>query len=90
MKNYVYIDTAVIGMLLFLFFVMFLGFVFISCTYLKEARKNEKLRRINKDLRFKLSTAQDKLYKVDFKVPDIDSDYSEIIPRYKLEDGVNG
>lgn len=74
MEQFIYIDIRIVGALLFIVLICLFGFVLMGCAYLKESRGNVKSKQINEDLRYELSATQDKLYKKNFKVPEVDAD----------------
>ena len=81
MNSFIYIDGIVLCLCIAVFLMTLLIVVILGCSYLNVVREKERLERENEDLRYELSCAQDRLYKTKFKVPDIDSDYLEILKR---------
>lgn len=63
MNSSIYIDGAALWVLLLLAAALFAGFIFFGCSYISEARSNDRLKRENRLLREKVTETADKLRK---------------------------
>ena len=61
MKSSLYIDGAALWVLLLLAAALFAGFIFFGCSYIAEARSNDRLKRENRLLREEVTETVDKL-----------------------------
>lgn len=67
MNSSLYIDGAALWVLLFLAAALFAGFIFFGCSYIAEARSNDRLKRENRKLKRNLDEVSDRLRIVAFK-----------------------
>lgn len=78
MNSFIYIDGIVLCLCVAVFLMTLLIAVILGCSYLNVAREKDRLEQENQDLRYELSYTQaeekDKLYKKNFKVPEVDKD----------------
>lgn len=72
MNSCIYIDGLALWILLALLVGILFCIVYIGCSLTEKMRENEQLRHENKTLRYKLSKAEDKLYKATYKTPEVD------------------
>ena len=71
MNSFILISGIVLWMMLALFIIVVLLLILAGCSYTYTLRENDRLKRQNKYLRVKLGAAQDKLYKLTYKVPSL-------------------
>ena len=74
MNSFIYIDGIVLWLCMAILLMMLITYVIVGCAYIKVERNNYTLKEKNKKLKVELSVAQEKLYKVNFKVPEVDKD----------------
>lgn len=67
MNSSIYIDGAALWVLLLLAAGLFAGFIFFGCSYIAEARSNDRLKRENRKLKRNLDEVSDRLRIVAFK-----------------------
>ena len=67
MNSSIYIDGAALWVLLLLAAALFAGFIFFGCSYIAEARSNDRLKRENRKLKRNLDEVSDRLRIVAFK-----------------------
>ena len=67
MNSSIYIDGAALWVLLLLAAALFAGFIFFGCSYIAEARSNDRLKRENRKLKRNLDEVSDRLRNVAFK-----------------------
>lgn len=67
MNSSIYIDGAALWVLLLLATALFAGFIFFGCSYIAEARSNDRLKRENRKLKRNLDDVSDRLRIVAFK-----------------------
>lgn len=71
MNSFILINGIALWLILALFIVAILFVILTGCGYTYILRENENLKRQNKYLKVKLGAAQDKLYKLTYKVPSL-------------------
>ena len=67
MNSSIYIDGAALWVLFLLAAALFAGFIFFGCSYIAEARSNDRLKRENRKLKRTLDEVSDRLRIVAFK-----------------------
>lgn len=74
MGSSIHIDGA--ALYVFCFLAVFIAFaaVFLCRAYINDMRETERLRSANRRLKEELSRAEDELYKVTFKTPEVEKD----------------
>ena len=65
----IYLEGIGLWLAVALFFILLIGFVFVSQALIHEQIANEKLKRENRWLKQQLSNVEDKLYRVSFRLP---------------------
>lgn len=76
MNSYIFIDGPVMWMILILIVLVLLGYFYFACRCLAVEKTNDRLKAVNKKLRYELSATQDKLYKATYKTPEVSDDGS--------------
>lgn len=71
MNSFILINGIALWLILALFIVAILFVILTGCSYTYTLRENENLKKQNKYLKVKLGAAQDKLYKLTYKVPSL-------------------
>lgn len=71
MNSFILINGIALWLILALFIVAVIFVILTGCSYTYTLRENENLKRQNKYLKVKLGAAQDKLYKLTYKVPSL-------------------
>ena len=72
MNSCIYIDGLALWVFLALSVVILFCIIYIGCSLIEKTRENEQLRHENKLLKYRLSKAEDKLYKATYKTPEVD------------------
>ena len=72
MNSFIYIDGIVLWALVAILLMVIITWVIVICAYMRAEKDNYILKTRNRRLMRELSATQDKLYKKNFKVPDIE------------------
>ena len=72
MNSFIYIDGIVLWALVAILLMVIITLVIVICAYMRAEKDNYILKTRNRRLMRELSATQDKLYKKNFKVPDIE------------------
>ena len=67
MNSSIYIDGAALWVLLLLAAALFTGFIFFGCSYIAEARSNDRLKRENRKLKRLAEYTADASFKAGFE-----------------------